>query len=288
MKPMRTITITFIASLLLLSMLLPVSAANTFSYSYKDSPLMTPEMEELIAEHNAATVDDNVLVIIYSSFASMWVDGHSWKEIVAAVHETEPRTRYLAVEDVGSVKFYRFTCAGALASNKRDAIAKRLFAMKDGYRYDGKTYDIEMIYWLDALSENTGGGYAAIVTTEGTFFEHYNQIYLEKENPEVLVFTEEEFAQWYPEFVRPMVERNRYNYERGYLGESTDSEGDFADFLAANGFTPRYGEAQGVTRRVLTYGGIGLASVAFVGGITYATVRHRRKRKAAAEGDEIL
>lgn len=35
-----------------------------------------------------------------------------------------------------------------------------------------------------------------------------------------------------------------------------------------------------MTRRVLTYGGIGLVSAAIVGGSAYLIVRHKRKKKA--------
>ena len=67
----------------------------------------------------------------------------------------------------------------------------------------------------------------------------------------------------------------------GSIRAKRKSNNGCKDFLTANGFTPRYGEAQGVTRRVLTYDGISLVSAAIVGGSAYLIVRHKRKKKAA-------
>jgi hypothetical protein len=139
--------------------------------------------------------------------------------------------------------------------------------MKEGYRYKGEVYEVEALYWFDGNAD-LHDSYVAIVTDGGTFYESYARVI----EPEVFVYTKNEFETWYAQYMRDL--------ETG-PGAPLRGGGNFASFLRANGFTPRYGEAQGVTRRVLTYGGIGLVSAAIVGGSAYLIVRHKRKKKAA-------
>ena len=297
----RIILVITIVIMLEVSVAFPVSAAAKYSYSYLDSPFLTEEMKNYIEFGTEIKPSDKALIYFRPSLASHWYEGHTWEQISQLADEMEKSKRRLAIDTVTGVDFYSFRnytepydVPYGFKSEVRHAdkkyIAERLLSLDNGYRYDGQTYTVESIYWFNGegyIERWIGGGYAAIVTDGGVFFEHYNLIYWKEDVSEykVLTFTQEEFEEWYPKFLEPEMERRKEN--AGLNGGGSDL-GSFADFLTANGFTPRYGEAQGVARRVLTYGGMGLVVIGVVGGITYATVRHRRKRKAAAEGDEIL
>ena len=298
MKNKKIVLIVLTILILLPIMAFPVSAANTYSYSYLDSPFLTEEMKNYFELGTEIKPNDKALIYFRPSLASQWYEGRTWEQISQLANEMEKSKRWLVIDTITDVDFYCFRnynepydvpygFESEVRHTDKKYVAERLLSLDNGYRYDGQTYTVENIYWFDGDGYGEkwiGGGYAAIVTDGGVFFEHYNLIYWEEDvsKYKVLTFTQEEFEKWYPEFIRARVEGSSEGIGGG------GGNGEFDAFLLANGFTPRYGEAQGVTRRVLTYGGMSLAVVGIVGGITYVTVRRKRKKKAALpEAEEI-
>ena len=271
----RRMSLLLTFTLLLAFMSLPILAASNFSYRFDCNPLMTEEAKQVLKEKKFIVSNATEVVVAFGyTYGKLWLQNPSLEEIVEEaqngyIYVIANKASGLAFYNIEQVKESKYAYDFEKPVSNVGFIAERLFAMKEGYRYNGEVYDVESFYWFDGNAEGHDS-YVAIVTEGGTFYETYD-CYVKE--PDVCVYTKEEFESWYPQYIRDYLE----NRVPGQLGGGSD----FESYVTANGFTPRYGEAQGVARRVLTFGGIGLVGLALVGGTTYAIIRKKRKKKAA-------
>lgn len=289
---------TLLLAAFLFSVAIPVAFGTGYSFRLTDSPLLTDEMYQAIVEYDMLPYRwSDCLIGFGRDYPTWWTAGTTWEQMRERAIAT-PRNRLVAFKTAKGIQaqvFSNYTFNYLPKYNDRVPLepfevknqdllmARRLFAMKEGYHYNGVTYGVRNIYWFWG-SKPQRGGYAAIETDGGVFFEWYNRPWEAERTIEgieveqiVLVLTQEEFEHWYPIYVQPEIEYRQWVaaqeetiYGGGYILN------DFDKFLAENGVELHRAQPQGVGRITLT-----LFSFAFVIGypIRYKVNKRRNRRK---------
>ena len=141
----RGLSAILMLSLIFASLILPASAASSFSYRFNENPQMTSELRELALKHEMVPSEHTeVLVPIYYDYRYDWVDGCSWEQIRDMATETHSDYKYLVVKKTKGLVFYMtiwyedvYFAENVLTGTRKFA-AERLLDMKEGYKYNGE------------------------------------------------------------------------------------------------------------------------------------------------------